>query len=192
VLLAKQVASLDVLSGGRFDLGLMAGYLRPNLAAFGADEEDPHPRAEEYIRAMIELWTAEKPTFEGRWVSFSNVDAYPRPVQKPYPPIWFGGYYSGRAAQIAATYATGWFCYNLDADAALDEIERVRQHVPNGFRFTVAPRGGAPTPREMERYAEAGVERVVLAVPYQAGVAGAIEFIKRADIDSYRVFASQA
>ena len=85
VLLAKQVASLDVLSGGRFTLGIGVGYLEPEFRAVGADFAKRGAVTDEYLDALRALWYDEHPEFRGRFADFGGVDAYPRPVQQPIP-----------------------------------------------------------------------------------------------------------
>src|SRR5689334_8789431 len=85
VLLAKQVATLDVLSGGRVMLGVGAGYLEPEFRAVGANFAERGAVTDEYLDAMRALWYDEHPEFRGRFASFGGVDAHPRPVQRPIP-----------------------------------------------------------------------------------------------------------
>src|SRR5438874_1751652 len=85
VLLAKQVATLDVLSGGRVTLGVGAGYLEPEFRAVGANFAERGAVTDEYLDAMRALWYDERPEFRGRFASFGGVDAHPRPVQRPIP-----------------------------------------------------------------------------------------------------------
>src|SRR5215468_6858950 len=83
VVLAKQVASLDVLSGGRFTLGVGVGYLEPEFRAIGANFPDRGAVTDEYLEAMQSLWYDQHPEHHGRFVDFGGVDAHPRPVQEP-------------------------------------------------------------------------------------------------------------
>src|SRR6201985_474545 len=85
VVLAKQVATLDVLSGGRVMLGVGAGYLEPEFRAVGADFAERGAVTDEYLDAMRALWYDEHPEFRGRFASFGGVDAHPRPVPRPIP-----------------------------------------------------------------------------------------------------------
>src|SRR6059036_2251022 len=85
--LAKELASVDVVSGGRLIFGLGAGYLEPEFRALGANYEQRGAVTDEAIDALRALWTQEKPSFSGRYFRFSGIDAHPRPVQKPHPPI---------------------------------------------------------------------------------------------------------
>jgi probable F420-dependent oxidoreductase len=91
LVLAKELASVDVLSKGRLIFGLGIGYLKPEFDALGVPFEDKGVRAMEYLAAMRALWTQEKPRYEGRFVRFAGVQAFPRPVQRPHPPIVIGG-----------------------------------------------------------------------------------------------------
>src|SRR5260370_760373 len=87
VVLAKQVATLDVLSGGRVMLGVGAGYLEPEFRAVGANFAERGAVPDEYLDAMRALWYDEHPEYHGRFAGFGSVDAYPRPVQQPIPLI---------------------------------------------------------------------------------------------------------
>lgn len=81
LVLAKQVASLDVLSGGRLLLGVAAGYLEPEMAAVGVPFSERGRRTDEYLAAMRALWTQPAPSYQGRHVAFDGIDAHPRPVR---------------------------------------------------------------------------------------------------------------
>jgi probable F420-dependent oxidoreductase len=87
VVLAKQLATLDVLSRGRLLFGIGVGYLEPEFRAIGANFEDRGAVTDEFLEAMSHLWYDERPAYEGRFVSFSGVDAHPRPVQRAIPVI---------------------------------------------------------------------------------------------------------
>lgn len=124
VLLAKEIATLDVLSQGRVVLGIGVGALRGRQAADGvvlsanarvAAREfdafgvhgDRGPLTDEYLAAMKAMWTQDPAVFHGSHVTFDDLDMYPRPVQQPHPPIWVGGR-SDKALGRAARYADGW------------------------------------------------------------------------------------
>ena len=91
VVLAKQIASVDVLSGGRFTFGVGVGYLEPEFRAIGANYEERGAVTDEYLDAMTSLWYDEHPEYHGRFVDFAGIDAHPRPVQRPIP-IVVGGH----------------------------------------------------------------------------------------------------
>ncbi|MGW2548331.1 TIGR03619 family F420-dependent LLM class oxidoreductase, partial [Kitasatospora sp. NPDC001574] len=92
VVLAKQLASLDVLSRGRLRVGIGPGYLEPELAAVGVTLAERGTRTDEYLDAMTALWTSPAPSHHGRYVDFDHLDAHPRPVQAGGPRILIGGH----------------------------------------------------------------------------------------------------
>ena len=108
VLTAKMLSTLDMLSKGRLILGAGVGWMEEEFELL-----DTEPFAErgavtnEYLQAFIELWTNDNPTFEGKYVNFSNITFLPKPVQKPYPPIWIGGQ-SKPAIRRAAQIGNAW------------------------------------------------------------------------------------
>jgi probable F420-dependent oxidoreductase len=126
VVLAKELASVDVLSGGRLIFGIGAGYLRPEFDAIGASFEDRGERTDEYLEAIQALWSQEKPRFAGRFVSFEGIDAQPRPIQKPHPPIVVGGM-SPPALRRSVRYGNGWYGFALDLDATARCIQGLRE-----------------------------------------------------------------
>ncbi|HEY5171468.1 MAG TPA: LLM class F420-dependent oxidoreductase [Acidimicrobiia bacterium] len=176
VVLAKEVASLDVLSRGRLTLGLGVGYLEPEFLAIGADFEHRGAITDEFLDAMQHLWYDEHPEFRGRFADFSGVDAHPRPVQQPVP-IVIGGH-SPRAYRRAVARGHGWYGFAMTPDgaaaclaglrAAASESERPVQLGP--LEVTVTPRGRL-TPETASAFAELGVDRLVpFPPPTRAGV----------------------
>src|SRR5580692_3708408 len=125
VVLAKELASLDVLSNGRLIFGIGIGYLKPEFEAIGAPFDHKGPRTEEYLAAMIALWSMDKPEYHGRFVSFGGVNAMPRPVQKPHPEIVFGGH-TRDAFSRAARLAKGWYGFALDLETTVRHIEELK------------------------------------------------------------------
>ena len=106
---AKALATLDVMSGGRLIVGVGVGWCREEFEAVGCEPFDERGAVtDEYIRAFKELWTADNPTFEGKYVSFSDIWFLPKPVQKPHPPFWVGGE-SRPAIRRAAMLCDGWY-----------------------------------------------------------------------------------
>jgi probable F420-dependent oxidoreductase len=168
VLLAKELASVDVVSGGRLTVGVAAGYMPAEFASVGVPMAGRQARVDEYVRALRALWAMEQPSFHGRHVSFDGIDAYPRPVQHPGPPIVVGG--DGPTALTrAVTLADGWYGFSLDVDATRDRLDQLRQLGDGHERpaelgqleITVTPYG--PLDRSVvARYEELGVDRLVL------------------------------
>ncbi len=105
--LAKGIATLDVLSGGRVILGLGAGYLEPEFEALGASFADRNDRMDESIAAMRAAWTGSSTTFEGSGYRAAGNTMLPKPSQHPHPPLWIGGN-SRRAIRRAVELADGW------------------------------------------------------------------------------------
>lgn len=118
LVLAKQVASLDVLSAGRLLLGVGAGYLEPEMRAVGVPMSERGRRTDEYLDAMTALWTDPSPAYEGRFVAFRDVDAHPRPVRPGGPRIVIGGH-SPAAFRRAVSRGHGWF-----GNGGLDDLPR--------------------------------------------------------------------
>jgi probable F420-dependent oxidoreductase len=104
---AKMLATIDVLSGGRLIVGIGAGWLADEFALLGVPFEERVARTEEYIRVFKEVWTSPEPRFEGRFVRFADIAMEPRPVQRPHPPIWIGGY-GPRVLRRVVDLGDGW------------------------------------------------------------------------------------
>ncbi|TFH25289.1 MAG: LLM class F420-dependent oxidoreductase [Myxococcales bacterium] len=167
LVLAKEFASLDVLSGGRVMLGVASGYLTQEFEALGIPFGDRGPRTDEYIDAIREMWTSQQPSFDGKFVSFSGIDAQPRPVQKPAPPIVIGGQ-SPPAYRRAIKRGNEWYGFSLtpeDTKICLDGLAAARQRVgrPAGLGdlvVSVTPPFGTSAD-DLKRYEDLGVHRLV-------------------------------
>src|SRR5262249_60472570 len=116
MVLAKQLASLDVLSNGRLIFGLGVGWCEPEMRSVGVSFAERGRIADDYLTAMRAVWTQPKPAYRGRYVSFEGVQAMPRPVQSPTPPIVVGGR-TPPAFRRAVTQAHGWYGFGLDVPA---------------------------------------------------------------------------
>lgn len=170
VVLAKQVASLDVLSGGRFLFGIGVGYLEPEFRAIGANFEERGAVTDEYLDAMTHLWYDEHPEHHGRFVDFAGVDAHPRPVQRPIP-IVVGGH-TPAAYRRAVTRGQGWYGFALTPEATADCLDGLRAAAAKVERpsslgeleITVTPRGRL-SPESAAAFAELGVHRLVPMPP---------------------------
>ena len=170
VVLAKQIASVDVLSGGRFTFGVGVGYLEPEFRAIGANYEQRGAVTDEYLDAMASLWYDEHPEHHGRFVDFAGIDAHPRPVQRPIP-IVVGGH-TDVAYRRTLTRAHGWYGFALTPEiaakylAALREAaDRVERPAELGeLEITVTPRGRL-TRETAAAFAELGVDRLVVMPP---------------------------
>jgi probable F420-dependent oxidoreductase len=183
LVLAKELASVDVLSGGRLLFGLGAGYLKPEFDALGAPFAERGPRTDEAIEVIRALWTQASPRFAGRFWSFAGIQAMPRPVRKPHPPIHVGGH-SRPAWRRAVSKGNGWYGFALDPDAARRNVEGLRRTAKDVERpaalgeleITVTP--SVPLDADaLRRYQDAGVHRLV---PIARGRSGdeLVEFVE--------------
>ena len=119
VLTAKMIATLDVLSRGRVILGVGVGWMREEFQALNLTTfEERGAATDEYIQILRELWTKDWPTYRGRFYSLDEVRFYPKPVQKPHPPIWIGGH-TRAAIRRAARLGDGWHPIGLRPPAGL-------------------------------------------------------------------------
>lgn len=165
LVLAKQLASLDRVTGGRLLFGMGVGYLEPEMSAIGVPMERRGTRAVEYLQAMRALWEQEQPAFEGEFVRFSGVNAYPRPLQEPLPVVMAG--HSSAAHRRAARHAQGWYGFMLDLDATAEQVKGLEAALAeagrqrSGFEITVTPRGRLDG-EKVAAYGRLGVDRLVL------------------------------
>jgi probable F420-dependent oxidoreductase len=167
VVLAKQLASVDVVSNGRLIFGIGIGNLEFEFNAVGMPFDHKGKRAEEMIGAMKALWTMDRAEYRGRFFSFAGVRAEPRPVQKPHPPIVFGGK-TTHAFSRTARLGDGWFGYGLDLEATAGCIGGIREACGKYGRpleeieVSITPK--AELDRDLaERYADLGVRRLIIA-----------------------------
>ena len=167
LVLAKELASLDVLSGGRLIFGLGVGYLQPEFDALGVPFAERGPRATEYVEAIRALWTQPNPEYKGQFVQFGGIQAQPRPVQKPHPPIIMGAN-SPPAFRRTVRLGNGWFGFALDVEAAERSIAALREAERSCDRaaelgpleISVTPPGRIDAD-SVRRYADLGVDRLI-------------------------------
>jgi probable F420-dependent oxidoreductase len=166
VLLAKQAASLDALSGGRLTLGIGVGWSREEFAALGVPFERRGKRAAEYVAAMRELWGEDRSSFHGEFVDFEQVRVYPKPVHNRQVPVIVGGN-SNAALRRVAAWGDGWYGFNLaGVDAVRERITRLSELCRQtgrdigALRLAVALAGGQPT--DLLELARLGISELVL------------------------------
>jgi len=181
LVLAKQLASLDSVSGGRLVFGMGVGYLEPEMTAVGVPMERRGTRAVEYLEAMRALWEQERPSYEGEFVRFSGVDAHPRPVQRPLPVVMAG--HSAAAHRRAARHAHGWYGFMLKADETAAQLDGLRAALAQagrdlaGFEVSVTPRGRTDAATVTE-FGALGVSRLVLMPPGGASMDEVEAFVR--------------
>ncbi len=162
---AKEVANIDWLSGGRFDLGIGVGWQQEEFAAVNVSWPQRGRRADEYIAVMRSLWTDDETSFEGDFYSVAKARMYPKPVQSPLP-IHIGGE-SDAAMRRAAALGDGWYTFNrLPADVGpalsrLDELLDQNGRSRSDVQISVCPYLQGLTPEMVAEYGEAGVDRVI-------------------------------
>lgn len=125
LLLAKQVASLDVISNGRFMLGVGIGWLREEFVAMGVPFERRGARFDDYVQAMRKVWSGEVVEHQSEFLNWSGFKSYPLPVQKPFPVIMGGS--KGRIYERIARYGNGWFVPGTDAGAIAGQLAELKQ-----------------------------------------------------------------
>ncbi|MDT5213001.1 MAG: hypothetical protein QOK18_1240 [Mycobacterium sp.] len=184
--LAKQAATLDTLSGGRFTLGIGIGWSREEFDALGVPFERRGARTAEYVAAMRTLWRDDVASFGGEFVSFDSVRVNPKPVRDRRIPIVLGGN-SDAALRRAAAWGDGWYGFNVDdvpaaaeRIATLQALCREADRDPDELRLAVALRD--PQRSDVAALAELGVDELVVVAgppddPREAGewVAGLAE-----------------
>ena len=164
---AKQVADCDVLSGGRIDFGVGIGWLREEFEALGADFDERAHLCREHLAAMVSLWTEDVSRHEGNLLKIPPVRMFPKPIQKPHPPIIFGGE-SMNALRRVADLGQGWFGFNLSPEEAAERVRELngvlsrRGRRPDAIGVSVSPYlKPHRDAKALEAYAEAGVDQVI-------------------------------
>lgn len=164
LVLAKELASLDELSGGRLIFGIGAGYLEPEFRALGVPFNDRGARTDDYLAAMGAIWTQPEPAYHGRFVSFEHVQAHP---QRSIPVV-VGGH-STAACRRAVEQGNGWFGWSLDIDSATKTLDALAEALKRYDRpqklgkleISLTPPRGMITLENARRYAELGVDRLI-------------------------------
>ena len=168
IVLAKELAGIDVLSNGRLLFGVGVGYVPGEFEALGIPYEERGARVSEHIEVIRELWTADQPAFKGRFTSFSGIQSRPQPLQTPHPPIIVGGM-SPPALRRAARQGNGWYGFFQDLDATANclaglEAAAARVDRPSALgrlEISVTPPG--PVDADLaKRYEDLGVDRLIV------------------------------
>jgi probable F420-dependent oxidoreductase len=196
ITLAKQLATLDVLCGGRLDVGVSLGWSRDEFAASGVPFERRGDRFEEYLKAMVAVWRGEGCEFAGEFTELPRSAILPAPVQRPHPPVLIGGY-ADAALRRAARYQ-GYLGGNMPLATIVDVLNRLGRHCaelgrdPEDLRLVSRgvtllrgePSGSGRRPlcgtlaeisEDVERYREAGLTELFLDLNFdpEVGVLGA-------------------
>jgi probable F420-dependent oxidoreductase len=161
IVTAKEVASLDHLSGGRFEFGVGIGWNREEMRNHGTDPRVRTPLLGERVRAMQAIWTQEEATSHGEHVNFDRIWSWPKPAQKPWPPVLVGG--GGPSVlERVLEYGDGWFPQWHDRDL-FARIAELRARADRHLQVQVL--SVPPDPKALEQLAEAGVDRASMWLP---------------------------
>jgi len=177
IVLAKEVATLDQISGGRTIFGIGAGWNREEMRNHGTDPRTRFRLLAERIAAMKAIWSEDEASFHGEFVDFDRIWSWPKPLQQPHPPIFLGGNGPTVHDRVQA-FADGWLPNLIGSDdATIAQIEQLRKRAGRDVPVTLY--AGSSKPARLARYAEAGIDRVVLFVPQGdgAGVEGRLDEI---------------
>ncbi|MCW2661678.1 MAG: class F420-dependent oxidoreductase [Mycobacterium sp.] len=162
ILTAKEVVSLDLVSQGRFRFGVGVGWLREEIANHGVDPGVRGRVVDERLRAMIEIWKQEKAEFHGEFVNFDPIYSWPKPMTKPYPPLYLGG---GPASfKRIARLNAGWLSMSPSADVLSGQLKELRA-VAGDDVPVIASHLGNHSAKELEGYLQLGVEQVLVELP---------------------------
>ena len=165
---AKEVASLDLLSGGRFELAIGAGWNAEEMENHGTAFATRFRVMSERARAMKVIWAEEEPEFHGEFVDFDPIWSYPKPVQRPNPPILVGGE-TDHTLRRVVDWADGWFPRGrggFDPAEGMARLARIAGEAGRSMDTINVSLFGPPPNREaLDRAAEAGMTRAILALP---------------------------
>src|SRR3954470_1751267 len=165
---AKAVASLDVVSGGRVEVGIGAGWNVPEIENHGTPFGQRFGVMRERAEAMKEIWTNDEASYHGRYVNFDHIMSWPKPVQDPHPPLWIGGL-GEKVIDRVLRYGDGWFPNSRDPEGdrlaeRIAELRRRGEEAGRG-RIPVTHFGTSIDAAVVEELASAGVDRVLFMLP---------------------------
>lgn len=167
IVLAKQVASLDHVSGGRFELGVGYGWNVPECEHHGVAFGDRRTFVDEAIEAMTALWTEEEASYDGTHVSFAPSWAWPKPAQSPRPPVLLGAGLGPRAQEALVRWADGWM--PIRSRNLADDVAQLRRALESAGRdadaFEVFVTAARDDDDHLERYRRIGVDRLGFWLP---------------------------
>jgi probable F420-dependent oxidoreductase len=165
---AKEVASLDLLSGGRFLFGIGAGWNAEEMENHGTVYKTRYKRMREQVLAMKEIWTKDAAQFHGEHVKFDPIWSWPKPAQTPHPPVLLGGE-SGHTLQRVVDFCEGWFPRGRAGDVILSGVKDLQVRAARAGRdmktISVSVFGAKPDEATLETYAGAAITRSILRLP---------------------------
>ncbi len=171
IMMAKEVASLDYLSNGRFIFGIGGGWNAEEMANHGTRFRSRWRLLRERILAMKEIWTQEEPEYHGEFVNFDKMWAYPKPVQRPHPPILMGGDGATTFDRVVE-FCDGWMPISgrlAQGPSLAEKIAMLCRQAEDAGRdpasINITTFGGRPDADAVARLEEAGVNRVIFGLP---------------------------
>jgi probable F420-dependent oxidoreductase len=168
IVTAKAIASLDQLSGGRFIFGIGGGWNVEEMENHGAKYQTRFKQMREHVLAMKELWTKEEASYNGEFVKLDRVWSWPKPAQKPHPPVILGGE-TDHTLRRVIEYCDGWFPRPRGGFDVVQGVERLRRMATekgrNPSTLTTIVFGAPNEAKVLEGYEKAGIQSALLAVP---------------------------
>jgi probable F420-dependent oxidoreductase len=165
---AKAIASLDVVSGGRVEVGLGAGWNVPEVENHGTPFDKRFGVMRERAEAMKAIWEDDEASYHGRYVNFDHIMSWPKPVQKPHPPLWIGGM-GEKVIDRVLRYGDGWFPNSRDPvkDRLAERIAELRRRGEEAGRGRIPVTAfGVPIDAGVvEQLADAAVDRALFMLP---------------------------
>ena len=165
---AKEVASLDMLSNGRFIFGIGGGWNAEEMENHGTDFKKRWRVLRERVLAMKEIWTKDEAEYHGEFVNFDPIWSYPKPVQKPHPPILMGGDGPTTFDRVIE-FCDGWMPIGYRMSDPAEKISALRRRAEEAGRdpqsISITIFGAEPKREVMDQFESAGVERVILMLP---------------------------
>jgi len=168
IVTAKAIASLDQLSGGRFIFGIGGGWNVEEMENHGAKYQTRFKQMREHVLAMKELWTKDEASYNGEFVTFDRVWSWPKPAQKPHPPVILGGE-TDHTLRRVIEYCDGWFPRPRGGFDVVNGVAHLHQMAEKAGRdpktITTIVFGSANDAKVLESYDKAGIQSALLAIP---------------------------
>jgi probable F420-dependent oxidoreductase len=168
ILLAKEVATLDFLSNGRFLLGIGGGWNAEEMENHGTNFKTRWKRLRESIEAMKVIWSQDNPAYQGQLINFDPIWSWPKPMQKPHPPIFLGGH-GEKALKRVVKYCDGWMPIPVRAGDMKKEIDQLHALAKAAGRdpgtISITLYGVPPDPDALRSYAAMGIDRAIFGLP---------------------------
>ncbi len=168
IVTAKAIASLDQLSGGRFIFGIGGGWNEDEMENHGAHYGTRFKQMREHVLAMKELWTRDEASFHGEFVNFDPVWSWPKPAQRPHPPILLGGE-TDHTLKRVVEYCDGWFPRprtGFEPAGAVDRLARMAESMKRDpATLTITVFGAPAEAAALASYEKVGIQRALLAIP---------------------------